>query len=63
MAEIKIDDKTSVVDKKNSSGISKVMKMIINDDFDKIGETLLNDIFIPMMKNTAIMMANTKNRK
>ena len=52
MAEIKIDDKTSVVDKKNSSGISKVMKMIINDDFDKIGETLLNDIFIPMMKNT-----------
>lgn len=51
MAEIKIDDKTSVVDK-HGSGISKVMKMIVNDDFDKIGETLLNDIFIPMMKNT-----------
>lgn len=51
MAEVKIDDKTSVIDNKQS-GLGKIVKAIINDDFDKIGQTLLNDIFIPMMKNT-----------
>ena len=39
MPEIKIDETTSVIDNKEKkvSGIAKLGKAIINDDFDKIG--------------------------
>lgn len=55
MPEIKIDDKTSVItDKKDKkvTGLAKLGKAIINDDFDKIGESLVDDILIPAVKNT-----------
>lgn len=54
MPEIKIDETTSVIDNKEKkvSGIAKLGKAIINDDFDKIGEYLVSDILIPSIKQT-----------
>jgi len=56
MPEIKIDDKTSVLtdkdNKKTATGLAKIAKAIVNDDFDQIGRSLVDDILIPSLKNT-----------
>ena len=55
MPEIKIDNKTSVMTEKDSkkvTGLAKLAKAIINDDFDQIGKSLVDDILIPSFKNT-----------
>ena len=54
MPEIKIDETTSVNTNKEKkrSGIAKIGHAIINDDFDKIGDSLVNDILIPAIQNT-----------
>lgn len=54
MPEIKLDDNsnTSVSNNKPESGFSKMFHALINDDFDKIGHTLVHDILIPSFKNT-----------
>lgn len=54
MPEVKLDQTTSLTDEKDKkkSGLGKLWKAIINDDFDKIGEALVTDILIPAFKNT-----------
>jgi len=55
MPEIKIDNQTSVQTDKNKkpvTGLAKLGKAIINDDFDQIGKSLVEDILIPSLKNT-----------
>lgn len=55
MPEIKIDNSTTVQtdkNKKQTTGLAKLGKAIINDDFDQIGKSLVDDILIPSLKNT-----------
>ena len=54
MPEIKINDTTSVVTDKSAgkSGLAKIVPALINEDFDKIGNTLVKDILIPAAKST-----------
>jgi len=55
MPEIKLDNNTSVNTDKvpvAKSGLGKIFKALVNDDFDNIGKTLMDNIIIPSIQNT-----------
>lgn len=54
MPEININNNPPATNDKEKkvTGLAKLGKAIINDDFDQIGKSLVDDILIPSLKNT-----------